>query len=166
MVEMIHYVYKVVNLENNKEYIGVRTYVDPDNDDYMGSSIPLKEDIVKLGLNSFTKEILQRFPTRQEAELYEAELVNTIYTQRLDTYNIRTGGAMGHPMQAIRYDVYNNRDTIVDRYANGVSAEQLARDYVVDANVIRNLIPKEIKRNQSQANKPVSYTHLTLPTSP
>lgn len=156
---MMHYVYRITNLENNKEYIGVRTYTDPDNDEYMGSSIPLREDIIKLGLNSFTKEILQRFPTRQEAELCEAELVNAAYVRRPDTYNIRTGGCMGHPMQAIRYDVYNNRDTIINRYVCGESAEQLAQDYTIDANVLRNLIPKEIKRTQSQANKLTRKTH-------
>ena len=157
---MIHYVYKITNLKNNKEYIGVRTHADPANDIYMGSSIPLKEDVEKLGLASFRKEILRKFPTRQEAELYEAELVDVVYVQRPDTYNIRTGGAMGHPMQAIRYDVYNDQDAIVTRYINGDSAEKLARDYSIDANVIRNLIPKEVKRTQSQANK------LTRKTNP
>ncbi len=157
---MIHYVYKITNLKSNKQYIGVRTHVDPANDVYMGSSIPLKEDIEKLGLASFEKEILQKFSTRQEAELYEAVLVDRVYVQRQDTYNIRTGGAMGHPMQAIRYDVYNDQDAIVARYINGDSAEKLARDYSIDANVIRNLIPKEVKRTQSQANK------LTRKTNP
>jgi len=156
---MIHYVYKITNLENRKEYIGVRTHANPDSDDYMGSSIPLKEDIQKTGLASFKKEILQRFETRQEAEAREAELVNRDYIQRADTYNIRTGGSMGHPMQAVRYDVYNEHRAIVDRYINGDSAEQLARDYSVDANVIRNIIPKDVRRTQSQANKLTRKTH-------
>ena len=150
---MIHYVYKITNIENNKEYIGVRTNPNPNNDQYMGSSKVLSEDIKKRGLDSFKKEILQTFTTRLEAEAYEAELVDMRYIQRLDTYNLRTGGRKGHPAQAVREDVYSESDTIIDRYVNGASAEQLAREYCIDANVIRAIIPEA-----------VSYTHLTLPT--
>lgn len=156
---MIHYVYKITNIENNKEYIGVRTHPHPNSDQYMGSSKALHEDIEKRGLDSFKKDILQTFATRSEAEAYEAELVNIKYIQRSDTYNLRTGGRMGHPARAVRVDVYSESCLIVDRYLSGVSAEQIAREYSIDANIIRAIIPEEYKRTQSQANKLTRKIH-------
>ncbi len=159
---MIHYIYKIINLTNNKEYIGVRSHIDPQNDNYMGSSTILKKDIMTIGLCHFEKQILEFYKTRCEAELREAELVNKDYIKRADTYNMRTGGSMGHPMQSIRYDVYNNSDAIIQQYKNGESAEQIAHKFFVDANVIRNIIPKGDKRTQSEANK---LTRKKYPTA-
>lgn len=66
---------------------------------------------------------------------------------------MRTGGRMGHPAQAVREDVYGESDIIIGKYVNGASAEQIAREYCVDANVIRSIIPEECRRTRSQANK-------------
>jgi hypothetical protein len=53
-----HYVYRITNLVNNKEYIGVHS-TNNLNDGYMSSSGPLNDDIKKFGLGMFKKEILE-----------------------------------------------------------------------------------------------------------
>ena len=68
MKEKIHYVYKIINLKNNKEYIGVRSHPNPKEDTYMGSS-KILENLYKLeGKEHFTKIILKTFSSRKEAE--------------------------------------------------------------------------------------------------
>ena len=50
-----HYVYKITNLKNNKIYLGVRTYPDPENDKYMGSGTCIQKVIEIEGINNFKK---------------------------------------------------------------------------------------------------------------
>ena len=155
-----HYVYKIENLIDGREYIGVRSHPHPITDCYMGSSKPLQEDIKRLGPTSFRKTILEYFDTREEAEARELELVNSKYVQDPNTYNLRTGGRMGHPVHALRADVYQDTQFIIQRYLNGESAEQIAASYNVDAGVIRDkVISKDIKRTQSEANKLTRTKH-------
>lgn len=91
---MIYYLYKTINLTNNKFYIGVHQTTDI-NDGYLGSGKELKKDIKKLGKNNFTKEILQFFNTKEEMLLKEAEIVNFEFCTRNDTYNVMLGGGYG-----------------------------------------------------------------------
>lgn len=88
---MFHYVYKITNLLNKKIYIGVHSTESLD-DDYMGSSKPLSKDLGIYGRDNFKKEILKIFNSRKEALEMEAELVNTDFILRDDTYNINEGG--------------------------------------------------------------------------
>lgn len=76
---MNHYVYLIEKksaLETEqKYYIGVRSCECLIADDqYMGSSKYLTEDIEKTGRNNFNKIILKRFQSREEALAHEIEL--------------------------------------------------------------------------------------------
>lgn len=76
---MNHYVYLIEKrnaLPNQqKYYIGVRSCEGLiGDDDYMGSSKYLTEDIIKEGENNFNKIILKRFETREEAYAHEIQL--------------------------------------------------------------------------------------------
>ena len=78
---MNHYVYLIEKrnaLPNQqKYYIGVRSCEGLiGDDDYMGSSKYLTEDIGKQGKNNFNKIILKRFQTREEAVQYEIDMHN------------------------------------------------------------------------------------------
>lgn len=88
---MIHYTYLITNTLNGKIYIGVHSTNDI-NDGYMGSSIPLNNDMQKFGKEYFTKQILNYFPTRDEAIDEEGRLVDDNFVKRQDTYNINLGG--------------------------------------------------------------------------
>jgi hypothetical protein len=75
------YVYIITNLILNKQYVGSRVcYIDnPCEDEYMGSSKYLNEDIDKFGKENFTKEILEF--CNDKVELFNAE------TDRIIKYN-------------------------------------------------------------------------------
>ena len=88
---MYYTVYKITNTLNKKEYIGYHQTNDL-NDGYMGSGKLIKRAIEKYGISVFEKEILEVFSNREDAEAYEALLVNEAYTLRDDTYNIALGG--------------------------------------------------------------------------
>ena len=91
---MQYVVYKTKNLKDNREYIGVHSTEDV-NDNYLGSGTHLKLAIAFYGLDSFSKEILYTFNTKKEAYDKEAELVNEEYVNRKDTYNMKIGGQGG-----------------------------------------------------------------------
>lgn len=93
---MYHYTYKITNLINNKIYYGVRMcHCLPEKDCYWGSGTIIKRAIKKYGKENFKKEIEKNFETREEAELYEAKIVNEEFVERADTYNLRIGGMNG-----------------------------------------------------------------------
>jgi hypothetical protein len=91
---MFFYLYKTINLTNNKFYIGVHQTVNL-NDGYLGSGKELKQDIKKLGKKQFTKEILQFFENKEEMLLQESEVVDFDFCKRCDTYNVMPGGGYG-----------------------------------------------------------------------
>lgn len=157
---MQHYIYKITNLLNNREYIGVRSHPFPEKDSYMSSSATLKKEIKEIGVENYKKEILEYFDTREEANLREVELVNYLYVINPSTYNQRTGGPSGTALNSLRLDVYKDVDLIIEKYKKGDSAEEIARSYKVCAGVIRNrVIPSDIKRDQSKANKQSKIKH-------
>lgn len=84
-------VYKITNIKNNKEYIGVHSTNDL-NDNYYGSGRAIKRAIKKYGIKSFIKEVLHCFDTRAEALEKEKELVDECYVKNKNTYNLSIGG--------------------------------------------------------------------------
>lgn len=88
---MYYTVYKITNLINGKEYIGYHQTNDLD-DGYMGSGKLIKQAIGKYGIENFSKEYIDIFDNRKDAEMLEALLVNEEYTLRDDTYNLSLGG--------------------------------------------------------------------------
>jgi len=86
-----HYFYKITNNLNNHFYYGVHS-TDDLNDGYMGSGTRLHYAYKKYGIENFTKEILKFFNTREEANEYEAEIVNEDLVNDDNCYNIIKGG--------------------------------------------------------------------------
>ncbi|AXF53187.1 putative Seg-like homing endonuclease, GIY-YIG family [Escherichia phage Ec_Makalu_001] len=91
---MEHYVYKITNKINDKIYVGVRSCDGLAEDDtkYMGSGKIIKQAIKHHGLENFTKEILSKFDSREDADKEEARIVTVDFVKREDTYNIAEGG--------------------------------------------------------------------------
>ncbi len=91
---MFYIIYKITNLINNKIYIGYHSTLNL-TDNYMGSGKIIKAAIKKHGTDSFTKEILHIFSTKEEALQKEMEIVNESFIKRDDTYNMKIGGKGG-----------------------------------------------------------------------
>lgn len=88
---MKHLVYKVINLINNKIYIGVHS-TNNLNDNYLGSGNVLKKALIKYGKENFIKKILFICECREHALIIESEIVNLDFIEQKDTYNMITGG--------------------------------------------------------------------------
>ncbi len=89
---MIHYIYKITNLKPSDErlyYIGVKSSVNPETDNYMGTSKYLSEAMTKIGKRNFKKEILSIWDTRELAlkeeirlhNIYNVAVNNTFYNK-------------------------------------------------------------------------------------
>lgn len=89
---MYHYVYKTINLINNKYYFGVHSTQNL-NDKYLGSGQALKKAIAKHGRSNFKLEILKQFETRELALLYEKQIITSDVINDTNSYNLIPGGA-------------------------------------------------------------------------
>lgn len=88
---MYHYLYKITNSINSKYYIGIHS-TNNMNDGYMGSGILITKAIKGYGAQSFTKEILEFFDTREDALEKEAQIVTENLVIDPQCYNLTLGG--------------------------------------------------------------------------
>ena len=89
-LKMFYTIYKIINVINEKYYIGKHQTKDLD-DGYMGSGKILKHAISKYGIENFKKEILFVFNNEKDMNEKEKELV-VIGEQ---SYNLCPGGKGG-----------------------------------------------------------------------
>ena len=67
--------YKIVKLKNGKKKRKkIKSKIDSDWQQYTGSNIELNQDIEKLGIENFTREILYYCRSKTELSYYEAKL--------------------------------------------------------------------------------------------
>ena len=111
---MYFYMYKTINIINNKFYIGVRqSIIEPTLDNYIGSGKRLKDSIKCHGKHNFKKEILHLFNSKEEMFTMEAEIVNEEFLKRDDVYNLCLGGLGGD-----HWSYLPNREEIIDKTRN------------------------------------------------
>ena len=96
---LYHFTYITICSVNSKFYIGKHTTTDF-NDNYLGSGNRLLKALKKYGKQSFTRHIVQFYPTEKDAFIGEASLVTEevikVFKDELDmTYNLQSGGAGG-----------------------------------------------------------------------
>lgn len=87
------FVYKTTNITAGYIYIGV--HCGTEEDKYLGSGVLLKQAIKKYGRDNFSREILERFESADDAYDREAELVDEAFVKSPYTYNLALGGR-GH----------------------------------------------------------------------
>ena len=97
MAKKINYVYKITNVLNGMEYIGVHSTNNID-DGYMGSGTYLKYAIKKHGIVNFKKEILEYHNDRVSALESERKHVHEDYVVKDSVYNLVTGGGGIRPL--------------------------------------------------------------------
>jgi hypothetical protein len=88
-------IYKTTNKINNKVYIGMHKTKNP-YDNYMGSGKLFKRAMEKYGETNFIKEVLFIFDTAEEMFSKEKEIVNKLFIESNNTYNIMEGGCGGY----------------------------------------------------------------------
>lgn len=84
-------IYKTTNLTTGKIYIGCHI-TDNQNDGYIGSGTLLKRAIAKYGVEDFVSEIIEECDTVDSMLSREREIVNEVFVQNDDTYNLTIGG--------------------------------------------------------------------------
>lgn len=92
------YIYRITNTLNQKTYIGKRLsrVLNPDEDNYMGSGILLKEAYKKYGITNFKKEILfSELCSKEKINLLEKEYIKKEKELGHGEYNIAKGGDGG-----------------------------------------------------------------------
>jgi hypothetical protein len=153
IMKKIHYVYRIINLKNNKEYIGVRSHMSPENDLYMGSSNVLNNLYRIEGVENFKKEVIKTFTTRKLAEDYESSLLTEEYCNDPNTYNIQPTGNFTDRKHGFRKDIwYDYIDEIREKYTQGITMNELGIYYGCDSGTIRAVIT-DIKRTTSESQK-------------
>lgn len=119
---MFYTTYKITNNIDGRIYVGVHK-TENIHDSYMGSSKTLKSDILKYGIENFTKEILFIFDNPEEMYLKEVEIVNEEFVANNNTYNLKPGGQgcwdyINNNVEARILKNKKARKTTNDRYPN------------------------------------------------
>ena len=89
-----HYLYRIVNIKNDKYYIGMHS-TDNLDDGYMGGGKRITNSIRKHGKDSHAKEILEYFNDRESLRQREIELVNEDLLNDPMCMNLQPGGGGG-----------------------------------------------------------------------
>jgi len=96
MEKKFNFVYITTNLINKKQYIGEHSTNNDDLDkNYLGSGRPYFQNAIKeYGKENFKREILEFFPTKQEAFNAQEKYINEYNTLVPNGYNLCPTGGM------------------------------------------------------------------------
>jgi hypothetical protein len=112
-------------------YIGCHKTIDP-NDDYIGSGTILKRAIKKYGRESFIKEILFIFNTSDETFSKEGEIVDKLFVESDNTYNILEGGWGGFEfINSTGKNVYGQNGDEIHGGKNLISGKK-CKEYLIE----------------------------------
>lgn len=107
---MFYYLYKITNLINNREYIGVHKAKSLNNS-YYGSGKLIKLAIKKYGKENFKKEILMLADSYEEVLELEKLAVTPEYIKSQLSYNLREGGMGSYGVDKERNPFYGKQHT-------------------------------------------------------
>lgn len=101
---MYGYIYKIVNLKNNKIYIGKHKYNKPELDEsYIASGITIKRSIAKYGIENFQRELIDIAETLEELNNKEKYWISYYNSLSPNGYNLTSGGdGMSEPSLEVR----------------------------------------------------------------
>lgn len=147
-----HFIYKTMNLINEKYYIGMHS-TDNLNDGYIGSGKRLWHSIRKYGKENFKIVILEFFPDRSSLKEREKEIINEELLNDSLCMNLVCGGEGGYispigckigwlKMNNVLIEKYgaNHNSFIMKKYHESLDAEEKKQH-------IKNIINGQIKKN-------------------
>lgn len=159
------YVYRITNLINQKEYVGVHTTSNLD-DGYMGSGIAIMRAVKKHGVDNFRKEIIQFFDSESEAYDYESQIVNEEYVSREDTYNMTLGGKKPPARKGVKLDAetverYRTLANTPERKQASAKGGRIGIRHVKENGWSQEAIAKRTKTRQERDgySRDMSYCH-------
>lgn len=88
---MYFFIYKTINLINNKYYIGAHKTKNLD-DNYLGSGIALRRAIIKYGKSNFKRHILFMCKSENDMYLLEKSIITKDLIENVECYNMTRGG--------------------------------------------------------------------------
>jgi group I intron endonuclease len=98
--KLFNFVYITINLLNGKKYVGEHASNNLNSyytKNYKGSGIYFENAIKKHGKEFFSREILEFFPTKQEAYNSQEKYINEYNSLYPHGYNISPKGGLGNP---------------------------------------------------------------------
>jgi group I intron endonuclease len=128
-MEINYCVYKIINLINNKIYIGKDKYCDPS---YMGSGKILKLAYKKYGIKNFRKEIICYCENEDEYNERESFFISEYNSFSPNGYNINPGGKGGdnfkhHPDQEKIKNIFLNlKESNIGRKASDETKDKMS----------------------------------------
>jgi hypothetical protein len=147
---MFYYLYKTTNLVNDKIYIGVHQTNDID-DGYMGSGKVIQHAIKKYGIDNFSKEILQIFNSKDEMFEREREIVNEIFLEQGNVYNLALGGSGGSILLNRKPFCQNHTQDTKDKISSSRKNKQISKEGL-----------KKLKENHWSKTRPEDFlAHVT-----
>jgi len=90
------YIYKITNNLNGNSYVGLKTSLVEESEDYYGSGKLINQAIDKYGKENFTKEILERDITDFDLLCLREKHFISLYNTKDNGYNMTDGGLGSH----------------------------------------------------------------------
>lgn len=147
---MFYTIYKITNKETGKFYIGKHQTMNP-MDDYFGSGRAIVNAIKLHGKDSFVKEVLHVFPTSEEMDAKEREIITEELVNDPNCYNIGIGGEGGPQFKGKTHSVETKAK---------ISASRLGKTFLTaegSARIVRahkgKVVSDETRKKLSEAAK-------------
>jgi hypothetical protein len=136
----IHFVYVTTNILTNKKYVGDHSTYNI-NDSYLGSGIYIQRAIHEYGKENFKREIIEEFPSKEEAFNAQEKYIVKFDTLSPNGYNISPKG--GH----------NVRDCFSEETKQRISLHRKGKHAGKDHCNFGKHLPDKTKQKIGEKNK-------------